>query len=69
MDVTKVDLEQAKAQAEQRVSKHELACEKRYGEVHQLLAELRVSSERNTKILYALLFSVISLAIKVIIFP
>ena len=57
-----LELERVRAEASNRLSAHELACERRYGELRSELVEIRAHGERNLRLLYILLGGMLAVA-------
>ena len=50
-----VDIERVRAEAAAHLSTHEIACERRYGELQTQLTKIEVLHNRNTRLLYVVL--------------
>ncbi len=54
-EVTQAHLERVRAGSAQDLMKHEIACERRYGEINGSLAKVEALMNRNTRLLYVVL--------------
>lgn len=63
-EVSKADIERIRAEADRSLSKHEIECERRYGEVNAELVSMRVVLQHNTRLLCALLAGMLAVAAK-----
>ena len=61
-DVTQADLERVRGEAGKALGKHEVSCERRYGEINATLARLEANMARNLKLLYVLLAGMLAVA-------
>ena len=57
-----IAIERAWAEAAAALASHELACEKRYGEIQAELATIRALHSRNTRLLYVVLTGMLAVA-------
>ena len=57
-----VDVERTRSEAAASLLKHEIACERRYGEIRTELGGLKKECARNTKLLWALLAGMVAVA-------
>ena len=57
-----VDIERVRAEAAAHLSTHEIACERRYGELHAQLTKIEALHNRNTRLLYVMLGGMLAVA-------
>ncbi len=50
-----LEVERVRTEAQEKLSRHEILCERRYGEIQTQLGKIEAHSERNLKLLYVLL--------------
>ena len=61
-DVTQAEIERVRGEAGKALSKHEISCERRYGEIQSEMSEIKITGERNYKLLWVLLGGMLAVA-------
>ncbi len=63
-DTNLLEIERVRAEAAAALAKHEIACERRYGQLKTELSTIRVLHNRNTRLLYVVLGGMLAVAAK-----
>ena len=57
-----IEIERVRAEAAAHLAEHEIACERRYGELQAQLTKIEALHNRNTRLLYILLGGMLAVA-------